>query len=170
MESYGQSNQLTQAEITDTFVKVLSDTYGLKKFLLSQLPNMTYKVKNLHLKMLIIHSGTLLNTQMLRMDSALKQLNTALLPDDSLPADGINFEKYLLKDIYEASIYNDVKFLNHIMLIVGIEVNSFRLLHVLSKRLAKSINELMRFNLSEATKYQKQLLDTYNSYVTTKYK
>jgi len=170
MKLNGESHQLSQSEITDIFVKVLSDTYSLKKFLLSQLPKMTYKSKDMHLKMLIVNSGSYLNSEMLRMEIAMKQLNKVLTNDLSIVGDGLDFEKYLLKDIDQASIYNDVKLLNHLMLLVGIEINSFRLMAVLSKHLKpKTINELMNLNLSGAIKYQKMLLDTYNSYIANKY-
>jgi hypothetical protein len=170
MGLHAHANQLTQDEVVETFVKVLSDTHGLKLFLLSELPNMTYKSNDGHLRMLLIHAGSSLNTQIFRLDTAMRQLKRDLLKGESLVEDGLDFTRYLLKNEDNASIYNDVKLLNHLMLIVGIEVNAFRLLSVLSKRLVpKHINQLMKLNLSDALEYQTKLLVTYNSYVKKRF-
>jgi ferritin-like metal-binding protein YciE len=158
--------QLTQSEITDTFVKVLTDTYKLKKLMLDQLPYMTYKTKEVRLKMLIISSGASLETQMLRLNLAMRQLNKSCAEDESLSNEGLDFKKYLAQNVDSISLYNDAKLMHNLMVIVGVEVNSFRLLVVLSKHLyPRNVNRLMKLNLGEAIKYEKRLVATYNTYL-----
>ncbi|RYY37717.1 MAG: hypothetical protein EOP46_01645 [Sphingobacteriaceae bacterium] len=166
MESYAQKNQLSRSEISETFVKVLSETYMLKKFMLSQLPEMTYKSQQPRLKMMIVDLGCSLTTEMLRMEIAMKQLKVTYLLNDSVVAEGLNVKTYLLHDITSVSLYNDAKLLHHLMLILGIEANSFRLLTVLSKQLyPRSVHKLMKMNLEDATRSERKLLTTYNTYL-----
>jgi ferritin-like metal-binding protein YciE len=168
MEQRTQTKDLTQDEIIETFVKVLSDTYVLKRFLLGKLPEMTYRCKKMGLKMLIIRSGDSLNTQLLRLDMAVNFLNRTRL-ESTLASDDLNCEKYLFKDINRSSLYNDAKLLNHLMVIVGIEINSFRLLELLSRHIyPKSVHVLMRLNLKDATKFEKMLIATYHTYLQIK--
>jgi ferritin-like metal-binding protein YciE len=158
--------QLTQNEIADTFVKVLTDTYKLKQLLLSQLPGMTYKSQESRLKMLIISARSSLDIQILRLNLAMRQLNRTLFKEESLTRKGLNIKKYLSQDIDSLSLYNDAELILNLMLIVGIEVNSFRLLVVLSQHLyPKSVNSLMKLNLVEAVKYEKSLVAIYKSYL-----
>jgi ferritin-like metal-binding protein YciE len=158
--------QLTQNEIADTFVKVLTDTYKLKQLLLSQLPGMTYKSQESRLKMLIISARSSLDIQILRLNLAMRQLNRTCFKEESLTKKGLNIKKYLSQDIDSLSLYNDAELILNLMLIVGIEVNSFRLLVVLSQHLyPKSVNSLMKLNLGEAIKYEKSLVAIYKSYL-----
>jgi len=165
MELHHQK-QLTQNEIADTFVKVLTDTYNLKQILLSLLPEMTYKSQESRLKMLIISGGSSLDRQILRLNIAMRQLNRTCFKEESLIKKGLNIKKYLSQDVDSLSLSNDAEVILNLMLIVGIEVNSFRLLVVLSQHLyPKSVNSLMKLNLGEAIKYEKSLVAIYKSYL-----
>jgi hypothetical protein len=139
--------QLTQNEIADTFVKVLTDTYKLKQLLLSQLPGMTYKSQESRLKMLIISARSSLDIQILRLNLAMRQLNRTCFKEESLTKKGLNIKKYLSQDIDSLSLYNDAEL-------------------ILSQHLyPKSINSLMKLNLGEAIKYEKSLVAIYKSYL-----
>jgi hypothetical protein len=47
-----------------------------------------------------------------------------------------------------------------------IEINSFRLLELLSKHVyPKSVQTLMRLNVKEAAKFEKMLMTTYHTYL-----
>jgi ferritin-like metal-binding protein YciE len=165
MEPHAQTKDLTQNEVIETFIKVLSDTYVLKKFLLTQLPELIYRSKKRELKMLIVHAGDSLHTELLRLDMAMKLLHRPRL-ESTLSSDGLNCEKFLFKDIRKPSLYNDSKLLNHLMVIAGIEINSFRLLELLSRHLyPKSVQALMKLNLKDAAKFEKMLMATYHTYL-----
>ena len=149
------------------FIKVLSDVYYLKEFMVAQLPEITYRTERIALKLQIVQAGCTLNSQLLRMDMAISLLQTERLLDGALPVDGLNYEHYMYNNIDTVTSYlNDVKLLNHIMLLVGIEVASFRLLDILSRPLRpKSVNVLMRDNLKEAIKNQNELIRVYHTYL-----
>jgi ferritin-like metal-binding protein YciE len=165
MESHVQTKDLTENEVIVTFVKVLSDIYALKKFLLIQLPEMIYLSKKRELKMLIVHAGDSLNTELLRLDIALKLLHRTRM-ESTLASDGLNCEKFLFQDIRKPSLYNDAKLLNHLMVIAGIEINSFRLLELLSRHIyPKSVQKLIRHNLKDSIKFEKMLMATYHTYL-----
>jgi hypothetical protein len=96
----------------------------------------------------------------------MRQLNRTCFKEESLTKKGLNIKKYLSQDIDSLSLYNDAELILNLMLIVGIEVNSFRLLVVLSQHLyPKSVNSLMKLNLGEAVKYEKSLVAIYKSYL-----
>ncbi|MBL4678128.1 MAG: hypothetical protein JKY70_18265 [Mucilaginibacter sp.] len=158
--------QISKKEILDSFIKVITDTRVLKKYLLNQLPILSNASLSADLKMLIVFGGVSLQNQIMRMDMAMQQLNTEYLPGESLRTDGLDVSKYLWKDFDEASSFNDIKLIQHLMLIVGIEVNSFRLLESLSRSIyPKTVNKLMKANLSEALINERSLLKTYQTYL-----
>jgi hypothetical protein len=166
MESNAQVKQLNHGEVVDIFLKVLSDTYMLKKYMLSQLPAITLKTQRLGLKILIVNSGCSLETQILRMDVAYKYIQKSNPNYGALPQEGLNYEKFLFNGLSSVSLYDDAKLINHLVLIGGIQVGSFRLLEMLSKSLSpKRINRLMKLNLGDALKFERHLVDTYSTYV-----
>ncbi|MBL4677258.1 MAG: hypothetical protein JKY70_13795 [Mucilaginibacter sp.] len=163
-----QQQQLTKEDILESFVKVITDTRVLKKYLLSQLPALSSVTRNADLKMLIVFGGVSLQNQIMRMDMAMQQLNAEYLPGESLRKDGLDVSEYLWKGFEEGSNANEVLLLQRLVLIVGLEVNSFRLLESISRTIyPKTVNRLMKANLSEALVNERSLLKTYHSYLKT---
>ncbi|MBL4675566.1 MAG: hypothetical protein JKY70_05080 [Mucilaginibacter sp.] len=161
-----QQQLLTKVDILDSFVKVITDTRVLKKYLLNQLPALSSVTRHADLKMLIVFGGVSLQNQIMRMDIAMHQLGIEYLAGKSLRGDGLDVPKFLWKDIEQNLNANEVILLQRLVLIVGIEVNSFRLLESLSRSIyPKTVNRLMKANLSEALINERSLLKTYHSYL-----
>lgn len=168
MNSDGKTKFTTNEKALNTFVNIITDVYLLKKFMVSQVTGLAACAQKPALKMLLIQSATSLSNQIFRMDMAMQLLNKSLLTNETLRLEGINYQQYLLNCLLSKSLENDTRLINHLLLMVGIEVNCFRLLTLLSRQLyPRMVHHLMKDNLCEAVKNEKMLLNIYNTYLET---
>ncbi|NCD72537.1 DUF892 family protein [Mucilaginibacter agri] len=128
---------LVQQDRTTVFLHTLSTVYHMKHKLIHYLPMMIKIASDRTLKLNIMHGGININATILRMDMIFK-----IFKDDSEPyyssVEGeVTLEAYLHSiPLHRKCARNDFVMITHLLILAGIEVNSFRQL----KKIAESLN------------------------------
>ncbi|RYY28606.1 MAG: DUF892 family protein, partial [Sphingobacteriaceae bacterium] len=144
----------------------VSDIYLGKARLYDYLPLMVKKATNQNLKHTILNVAISISAQLLRLNFILAILKQILLNHTPLAHEMSDLPEYLKHDLDDISNYStDVLLLVHLTIIETKEVEAFRLLQKLARKLHnKQVGQYLQRNFQDALNSKMvldQLLDSY---------
>lgn len=143
--------KLTNLEVMDIFITLLSELHRNKEALINTLPYIASQAHSMEVKMLILESATVINGQLIRICLAKALLGITLYSKSPIFDGCLNLERYLKGNEEGKSPKVDAIILTHLVIAEGSEVDAFATLTTLGKTLKpKSVVKLMSLCCKEA--------------------
>ncbi|RYE25257.1 MAG: DUF892 family protein [Sphingobacteriaceae bacterium] len=156
----------SSVDYTKLFTITVSDIYLGKAVLYDYLPLMVGKATSQELKHTILNVAISISAQLLRLNFILAILKQILLNHTPLVREMSDLPAYLERDLLDISDYStDILLLVHLNIVETKEIESFRLLQKLARKLQnKNIAQYLHRNLQDALSSKlalEQLLDSF---------